>query len=364
MLSIFFVYLSNKFEFLSFLNVFGYLTVQTILAVFTAFFISVLIGDKLILVLQDMQGKGQPIRDDGPEQHFFKRGTPTMGGVLIFISLIVGSLSWINIYEPIIWMPIIIAMSFGFIGFIDDYKKVSKQQTDGLSGKIRLSLEFIISVIIVFWLQTILPKEISTTLTIPGFKNLTLDLGIFYIPFGAMVIVGAGNAVNLTDGLDGLAIVPVAIVASVLGAIGYLAGHSVLAQYLLIDYIPGAGNMAVLCGAIIGAAMGFLWFNAPPAKIFMGDTGSLALGGVLGTISLIIKHELVFAIAGGIFVIEALSVIIQVISYKLYKKRVFLMAPIHHHFEKKGWAESTVVIRFWIISIILALFALSTLKLR
>lgn len=356
--------LSEKSEFWSFLNVFSYTSVRTICALFTSFFISVFIGEFLIRFLQIKQGKGQPIRDDGPEAHLSKVGTPTMGGLLILMTLTIGTLLWSDVTTGYIWAALFITLSFGAIGFTDDYLKVAKQNTAGLPGKLRLALEFLAAAITVIWIMMLQPADISSDVAIPFFKDLLIPLGWAFVPFAMIVIVGAGNAVNFTDGLDGLAAVPVAIVAAVFGIIAWLVGNYVLSAQLYLHYIPYARELSVFCGALIGSSMGFLWFNAPPAKVFMGDTGSLALGGALGAISIITKHELILAIAGGLFVLEAASVIIQVISFKTTGKRVFRMAPLHHHYEKKGWAESTIVIRFWIISILLALIALSTLKIR
>ncbi len=356
--------LSEGSDFWSFLNLFSYTSVRTICALFTSFFFSVFIGEALIHQLRLKQGKGQPIRQDGPEAHLSKVGTPTMGGLLILITLIIGALLWSDVTIGYVWAALFITLGFGLVGFTDDYLKISKQNTDGLPGKLRLAIEFLLALITVIWIMYLQPEAIASQVSIPGFKNFFIPLGWFFVIFGMVVIVGAGNAVNFTDGLDGLAAVPVAIVAAVFGIIAWIVGHSVLAQDLYLSHIPNVEEMAVFCGALIGACMGFLWYNAPPAKVFMGDTGSLALGGALGAIAIITKHELILAIAGGLFVLEALSVIIQVISFKTTGKRVFRMAPIHHHFEKKGWAESTVVIRFWIISILLALIALSFLKIR
>ncbi|MFV0431818.1 MAG: phospho-N-acetylmuramoyl-pentapeptide-transferase [Alphaproteobacteria bacterium] len=356
--------LSEKSEFWSFLNLFSYTSVRTICALFTSFLISVFIGESLIHFLRLKQGKGQPIRKDGPQGHLEKVGTPTMGGLLILMTLTIGTLLWSDITTGYVWAALFITLVFGIIGFTDDYLKVAKQNPDGLPGKLRLTLEFLAAAIATLWIMSLQPDNLSSHISIPSFKNMLIDLGWLFVPFAMIVIVGAGNAVNFTDGLDGLAAVPVAIVAAVFGIISWVVGNAVLSEQLYLYYIPNARELSVFCGALIGASMGFLWFNAPPAKVFMGDTGSLALGGALGAISIITKHELILAIAGGLFVLEAASVIIQVISYKTTGKRVFMMAPIHHHFEKKGWAESTVVIRFWIISIILALIALSTLKIR
>ena len=318
----------------------------------------------MINVLRKKQGKGQPIRDDGPATHFEKAGTPTMGGLLILISLLFATCLWARLDNVFIWIVILVTLSFGLIGFADDYSKVAKQNTKGVPGRIRLLLGFIISAIAAYFAATNHPEALQYKLALPVFKDTLMHLGVLFIPFSMIVIVGAANAVNLTDGLDGLATVPVILVAGCFAFISYVSGNIVFSEYLHISYIEGVGEAAVFCGAIIGSCLGFLWFNAPPAKIFMGDTGSLSLGGSLGAVSIITKHEIVLAITGGLFVFEAISVIVQVLSYKLTGKRIFKMAPIHHHFEKKGWEESTVVIRFWIISIILAMIGLATLKLR
>tara|TARA_E500000331_G_C17229363_1_gene701889 strand:+ start:129 stop:1079 length:951 start_codon:yes stop_codon:yes gene_type:complete len=316
-------------------------------------------------MLKSRQKGGQPIREDGPETHILnKQGTPTMGGVLILLALGLATLLWADLGNGFIWVALGVTLAFGTIGFLDDYMKVSKRDSAGLSGKLKLLAQIVIASIATLWIMRNLPPEMVTTLTIPFLKNVVVNLGWMFIVFAVFVMVGASNSVNLTDGLDGLAIVPVMIAAAVFAMIAYLSGHSVFANYLQIQHIAGAGELAVFCGALVGAAMGFLWFNAPPAKVFMGDTGSLALGGALGAISVITKHELVLAIVGGLFVLETVSVIVQVVSFRLFGRRVFAMAPLHHHFEKKGWAESTIVIRFWIIAMILALAGLSTLKLR
>ena len=334
----------------------------------TALFFAFVFGPKLINVLRMKQGKGQPIREDGPESHIIqKAGTPTMGGLLILASILISTLLWGDLKNPFLWTVLLVTMGYGLIGFYDDYLKVSRQNPKGFSGKIKLVLEFGIAAIAVYVLTTVFPQTpdgFETGLAIPLLKDFTINLGIFFIPFGCLVIVGSSNAVNLTDGLDGLAIVPVMIACMSLAIIAYFVGNTVFANYLGVPYIAGTGEIAVFLAAIIGAGLGFLWYNAPPAMVFMGDTGSLALGGALGVTAVAIKHEIVLAIIGGLFVLEAVSVIVQVASFKLTGKRVFRMAPIHHHFEKKGWAEPTIVIRFWIIAIILALIGLSTLKIR
>lgn len=347
------------------LNVFRYLTFRTGGAVITALIISFLFGPVLIELLKSRQQGGQPIRSDGPESHLLtKQGTPTMGGLLILIALSIATLLWANLTNPFIWACLGVTIAFGIIGFLDDYLKVSKRDSNGLSGRLKLVLQVAIAAVATFWIMSHMPPGLSTTLAIPFLKNTLLNLGWGFVGFSVLVMVGASNAVNLTDGLDGLAIVPVMIAAGVFAVFAYLVGHTGFAGYLQINYVKGAGELAIFCGALVGAGLGFLWFNAPPAKVFMGDTGSLALGGALGAVSVITKHELVLAIVGGLFVLETVSVIVQVVSFKLTGKRVFAMAPLHHHFEKKGWAESTIVIRFWIIASILALAGLSTLKLR
>tara|TARA_B100000242_G_scaffold94729_1_gene64695 strand:- start:5166 stop:6164 length:999 start_codon:yes stop_codon:yes gene_type:complete len=306
-----------------------------------------------------------PIREDGPEDHIIKKiGTPTMGGVLILIGLFSGILLWSDLNNPFNWFLIFIVASFGMLGAYDDIKKIKGKSSAGISSKTKIFTQIILALIGILILTYLAKPDDLTNLYIPFFKNIIINLGWFFVPFYLFVIVGSSNAVNLTDGLDGLATVPVILVAACFAFISYVTGNIVFAEYLQIPYIEGVGEVSVFCGAIIGSCLGFLWFNAPPAKIFMGDTGSLALGGSLGAISIITKHEIVLAITGGLFVFEAVSVIVQVLSYKLTGRRIFKMAPIHHHFEKKGWHESTVVIRFWIIAIILAMLGLATLKLR
>jgi phospho-N-acetylmuramoyl-pentapeptide-transferase len=345
-------------------NVFRYITFRTGGALITSALIVFMFGPAIINSLRIRQGKGQPIRADGPQTHFKKAGTPTMGGLMIMTGIVGSSLLWANLSSVYVWVVLIVTLGFGAIGFYDDFKKVTKQSHLGLSGRMRLALEFLIAGLASYIIMQNGQAPFSSSLTFPFVKDLIINLGIFFVPFAAFVIVGAGNAVNLTDGLDGLAIVPVMIAASSFGVIAYLSGNAVFADYLQIHFTPGTGELAVVLGAVIGAGLGFLWFNAPPAAIFMGDTGSLALGGLIGTIAVATKHEIVLAIIGGLFVMEALSVIIQVAVFKMTGKRVFLMAPIHHHFEKMGWTESQIVIRFWIIAVILALIGLSTLKLR
>ncbi len=353
--------LSGQF---SFFNIFRYITFRTAAALITAAFFVFLFGKPMIAALRIRQGKGQPIRADGPETHFAKAGTPTMGGLMILSGVLFSSLLWANLTSGYVWVIVLVTVGFGAIGLYDDYLKVSKATHKGFSGRVRLIIEFAIAAIACIAIMQLSDPKLSGQLAFPFFKDLLLNMSWFFVPFGAFIIVGAGNAVNLTDGLDGLAIVPVMIAAASFGLIAYLSGNFVFSDYLQIHFVQGTGEIAVICGAVIGAGLGFLWFNAPPAAIFMGDTGSLALGGMIGATAVATKHEIVLAIIGGLFVMEALSVIIQVASFKLTGKRVFRMAPIHHHFEKKGWTESQVVIRFWIIAVMLALAGLSTLKLR
>ena len=322
-------------------------------------------GPWIIDNLRSRQGKGQPIRTDGPQSHLVtKKGTPTMGGLMILSGLVVSTLLWANPMNPYVWIVLGVTLGFGLVGFYDDYLKVTKQTHAGFSGRTRLLIETLIAAAACFALVRLGREPLSSSLAIPFFKEVVLNFGWFFVIFGAFIIVGAGNAVNLTDGLDGLAIVPVMIAAASFGMISYLAGNAVFSDYLQINYVAGTGELSVLCGAVLGAGLGFLWFNAPPASIFMGDTGSLALGGMLGSIAVAVKHEIVLAVIGGLFVLEAVSVIVQVASFKLTGKRIFKMAPIHHHFEQLGWTEPQIVIRFWIISVMLALAGLSTLKLR
>src|SRR6201989_3356672 len=347
------------------LNVFPYTTFRPGGAVFTGALFVFLFGPWIIDHLRLRQGKGQPIRSDGPQSHLLtKKGTPTMGGLMILSGLLVSTLLWANPANPYVWIVLAVTLGFGFVGFYDDYLKVTQQSHSGFAGRIRLVLEALIALAACYALVRVGRDQLSSALVIPFFKDVIINFGWFFIMFGAFIIVGAGNAVNLTDGLDGLAIVPVMIAAASFGMIAYLAGNAVFADYLQINYIAGTGELAVLCGAVLGAGLGFLWFNAPPASIFMGDTGSLALGGMLGSIAVAVKHEIVLAVIGGLFVLEAVSVIVQVASFKLTGKRIFRMAPIHHHFEQLGWTEPQIVIRFWIISVMLALAGLSTLKLR
>ncbi|NML05555.1 phospho-N-acetylmuramoyl-pentapeptide-transferase [Sphingomonas sp. G-3-2-10] len=341
-------------------NLFRYLSFRTGGAVATALLLGLIIGPRFIGWLRIRQGKGQPIRTDGPQSHLAKRGTPTMGGLMILTSLMLSILLWMDLKNPYVWACMFVTFGFGMIGFLDDYDKVRKASTAGVSGRVRLLGEFAIAGV-ASWIILSLN---GTQLYVPFFSWIHPDLGYFYIVFAAFTIVAFGNAVNLTDGLDGLATMPVVIASMAFMLIAYLAGNKVFATYLGIPHVPGAGDLAIFCGAIMGAGLAFLWFNAPPAAVFMGDTGSLALGGALGTIAVVTHHEIVLGIIGGLFVMEALSVIIQVFFFKRTGKRVFKMAPIHHHFEQLGWSEPTVVIRFWIISFVLALAGLATLKLR
>lgn len=346
------------------LNVFRYITFRAGGATATALMFVFFFGPAAISWLRLKQGKGQPIRTDGPESHLAKRGTPTMGGLMILSGLFAATLLWGNLRNPYVWVVLGVTASYGAIGFYDDFLKVTKQSHKGFSGKARLTLEVAIALVACTLIMQLGPVGISSGFAMPFLKEMVVPLGLLFPLVTSFVVVGAGNAVNLTDGLDGLAIVPVMIAAATFGFISYLTGNAIFANYLQIHHVPGAGELSVICGAMIGAGLGFLWFNAPPAQIFMGDTGSLGLGGLLGVIAVATKHEIVLAIVGGLFVVEAMSVIIQVAVFKRTGKRVFLMAPIHHHFEKLGWTEPQVVIRFWIISVVLALVGLSTLKLR
>ncbi|SDF44594.1 phospho-N-acetylmuramoyl-pentapeptide-transferase [Sulfitobacter delicatus] len=347
-----------------FFNLFRYITFRAGGAFFTALVFGFLFGKPLINVLRKRQGKGQPIRTDGPEGHFVKAGTPTMGGLLIVGALLTSTLLWARLDNPFVWLVLFVTMSFAAIGYADDHAKVSKQNTDGVPGKLRLFLGFLIAGIAGFWAAQYHPESLQYQLALPVFKDTLINLGVLFVPFAMIVIVGSANAVNLTDGLDGLAIMPVMIAAGALGVIAYAVGRVDFTDYLDVHYVPGTGEILIFTAGLFGGGLGFLWYNAPPAAVFMGDTGSLALGGALGAIAVATKHELVLAVVGGLFVVEALSVIVQVIYFKRTGKRVFLMAPIHHHYEKKGWAEPQIVIRFWIISLILALLGLATLKVR
>jgi phospho-N-acetylmuramoyl-pentapeptide-transferase len=345
-------------------NLFRYITFRAGGAFLTALVFGFMFGRPLINILRRRQGKGQPIRDDGPAGHFAKAGTPTMGGLLILSALLFSTVVWARLDNPYIWIVLLVTMAFGLIGFADDYAKVTKQTSKGVSGKVRFGAGLAIAALASYAAAAFHPADLTSQLAFPVFKDLLLNLSWFFVPFGMIVIVGSANAVNLTDGLDGLAIMPVMIAAGTFGVISYVVGNFNFTNYLGVHFVPGTGEILIFCAALIGGGLGFLWYNAPPAAVFMGDTGSLALGGALGAIAVCTKHELVLAIVGGLFVVEALSVIIQVVYFKSTGKRVFLMAPIHHHFEKKGWAEPQIVIRFWIISLILALIGLATLKVR
>ncbi len=347
-----------------FFNLFRYITFRAGGALFTGLIFGFLFGKPLINVLRRKQGKGQPIRSDGPEGHFAKQGTPTMGGLLIVGALATATLLWARLDNPYVLLVLFVTLSYAAIGFADDYAKVRKQNTDGVSGKVRLALGFIVAAIAGFWAASYHPADLTNQLALPVFKDVLLNLSFFFVPFAMIVIVGAANAVNFTDGLDGLAIMPVMIAAATFGIIAYAVGRVDFTNYLEVHYVPDTGELLIFCAGLIGGGLGFLWYNAPPAAVFMGDTGSLALGGALGSIAVATKHEIVLAIVGGLFVMETLSVIIQVAYFKRTGKRVFLMAPIHHHYEKKGWSEPQIVIRFWIISLILAMIGLATLKVR
>lgn len=350
---------------ISVFNLFRYLSFRSGGAVLTSLIISFIIGPRIIRWLKAKQKEGQPIREDGPESHLLtKKGTPTMGGSMCLLAVVVSTLLWADLTNHYVWIALMVTIGYGLIGFCDDYLKLTKRNSKGLSSKGKLVAQFAIALLAALWINHATPANIASHLAVPFFKEVLLDLGVFYLIFAMFVMVGASNAVNLTDGLDGLAIVPVMLAAGCFALITYLVGNIKFADYLQIHYVPGAGELAVFCATLVGAGLGFLWFNAPPAQVFMGDTGSLAFGGALGTVAVVAKHELVLGIIGGLFVLEAVSVIIQVASFKLTGKRVFKMAPLHHHFEKNGWKEPTIVIRFWIIACILALIGLSTLKLR
>ena len=351
------------------LNLVQYQTVRVALAMLTAMIVAVAMGSRFIAWMRVKQGKGQPIRDDGPISHLSKVGTPTMGGLMILAGIAVAVFLWGDLTNPYIWIVSFVTAAFGVLGFIDDYSKVTKQTSAGLTSRQKLAAQTVVAVIagimtVVWMTYSPTSPNLETSVAFPFFKNVLLNIGWFYVAFAAFTIVGFSNAVNLTDGLDGLAIVPVMMASAAFGIIAYLVGNFVFADYLGVHHVPGAGELAIFLAAVIGGGVGFLWYNAPPAKIFMGDTGSLALGGTLGAVAVTTKHELVLGIVGGLFVIEAASVMIQVAYFKATKKRIFLMAPIHHHFEKLGWPESTMVIRFWIVAAMLALIGLSTLKLR
>ncbi len=346
-------------------NVFRYLTFRSGAAVLTALFICFLLGPRIIAWLKMKQREGQPIREDGPENHIAtKQGTPTMGGVLIMLSLAISTLLWADLSNGFVWVVLFVTLGFGLVGFADDYLKLTRRSHRGVSGRVRLLAEIAIALAATVWVVSLMQAPLETAIAVPFFKDLLLQVGWLFLAIAVFVIVGSANAVNLTDGLDGLAIVPVMIAAGCFALIAYLVGNAVFANYLQIHFVPGTGELAVVCAALVGSSLGFLWYNAPPAMVFMGDTGSLSCGAALGAIAVIAKHELVLAIIGGLFVLETVSVIVQVASYKLTGRRVFRMAPLHHHFEKKGWREETIVVRFWIIAAVLALIGLSTLKLR
>lgn len=348
-----------------FFNLFRFLTFRTGGAVMTSLFLSFVFGPAIIRWLKSKQGAGQPIRTDGPESHIVtKAGTPTMGGFMILLSFGVSTLLWADLSNQFVWAALLVTLGFGAVGFVDDYLKVTRASHRGVRGRYKFSAEIIIAVVATIWIMSLFEDPLSTSLAVPFLKDVLVNLGWLFIPFAIVVLVGASNSVNLTDGLDGLAIVPVMIAASSYALIAYLVGNTVFSGYLQIHFVPGAGELTVFCGALVGAGLGFLWYNAPPAMVFMGDTGSLSMGGALGVVAIVTKHELVLAVIGGLFVLETVSVIVQVASFKTTGRRVFRMAPLHHHYEQKGWPEATIVIRFWIIAVVLALIGLSTLKLR
>ena len=347
------------------LNLLRYITFRSGGAVVTALLISFVAGPHIIAWLKSKQGEGQPIREDGPQGHLVrKKGTPTMGGFLILLALSVSTLLWADLSNPYVWVVLLTTAGFGLIGFFDDYQKLTRRSHRGLPARAKLAFQILLAGSACIVLAFVMRQPIANTIAVPFLKNFLLNLGWFFVPFGVLVIAGASNAVNLTDGLDGLAIGPSLIAIGCFGFIAYVVGNAVFANYLQLHHIPRADELAVFCGAMVGAGLGFLWFNAPPASVFMGDTGSLSIGAALGTISIVTKHELVLTIIGGLFVLEAVSVIVQVASFKMTGRRVFRMAPLHHHFEQKGWEEPTIVIRFWIIASILAIAGLATLKLR
>ncbi len=361
-----FYYLATRFaDDVSALNVFKYLTTRTGGAIITALLVIFIFGPKIISLLKMKQGRGQPIRLDGPQRHIVeKQGTPTMGGLMILSGIFVSTVLWADLSNLYVWAVLFVTIGFGAIGFYDDFLKVTRASVKGFSSKIRLLAEFFVAGVAVGCFMWIGEQPLSQSLALPFFKDTLIYFGPFFVVVGLLVIVGAGNAVNITDGLDGLAIVPVMIASGSYALIAYLVGNFLFSKYLGLHFVAGTGELAIICGAIVGAGLGFLWFNAPPAMIFMGDTGSLALGGALGAIAVAVKHEIVLAVIGGLFVLETVSVIVQVASFKMTGKRVFAMAPLHHHYEQKGWKEPTIVIRFWIIAFVLALIGLSTLKLR
>jgi phospho-N-acetylmuramoyl-pentapeptide-transferase len=346
------------------LNVFRYLTFRSGGAVATAWLVSFAMGPRIIAWLRGLQPTGQPIRNDIPESHLLKKGTPTMGGFMMLLAIVVSTLLWADLTNGYVWVALMVTLGFGAVGFVDDFLKLSRRNPKGLPGRVKLAALVAIGLVAALWFAYLTRAPLGTALTVPLFKNALIPLGYAFVPFAVFVMVGASNAVNLTDGLDGLAIGPVMIAASCFSLIAYLCGNTVFSNYLQIHHVPGVGELAVFCATLVGAGLGFLWYNAHPAQVFMGDTGSLAIGGALGAVAVATKHELVLAIIGGLFVVEALSVMIQVFWFKRTGKRIFLMAPIHHHFQKKGWHEQQIVVRFWIISVILALAGLSTLKLR
>ncbi len=358
-------FLSNLSDGGDIFNLFRYITFRAGGAFFTALIFGFVFGRPLINLLRSKQKKGQPIRSDGPESHLVsKAGTPTMGGALILGALLVSTLLWARLDNGFIWMILFVTYAFGLIGFADDFAKVTRQTNKGVSGRVRMAIGLLVALVAGYWAMQLHPDALSGRLAFPVFKDALLNLGFLFIPFAMFVIVGAANSVNLTDGLDGLAIMPVMIAGASFGVIAYAVGRTDFTEYLDVHYVAGTGEITIFVAGLLGGGLGFLWYNAPPAAVFMGDTGSLALGGALGAIAVSTKHEIVLAIIGGLFVVEALSVIIQVLYYKRTGKRIFLMAPIHHHYEKKGWGEAQIVIRFWIISLILALVGLATLKLR
>lgn len=361
-----FFYLYTTFvENFSFLNLFKYITFRAGGALFTSLLICFILGPIIIKKLKTFQKTGQPIRKDGPKSHIInKAGTPTMGGILILISMVVSTILWSNLENMLIWCVLLITISFGILGGLDDYYKIKNISSDGINSRLRLVIEFLLAILFIYFLFEFSNYNQYALLHIPYFKDLSVNLGNYYFLIGMLVIVGCANAVNLTDGLDGLAIGPVIINCLSFAFIAYFSGNFIYAHYLKIPFIPGTGELVIICAALIGSGLGFLWYNAPPAMVFMGDTGSLSVGGTIGAIAVITKHELILVIIGGLFVLETISVIIQVISFKTTGKRIFRMAPLHHHFEQKGWSEPTIVIRFWIISIILALIGLASLKLR
>jgi phospho-N-acetylmuramoyl-pentapeptide-transferase len=346
-------------------NLVRYTTFRAGAACLTALVLSLALGPTVIRWLRGFQRGGQPIREDGPQGHLLtKKGTPTMGGVLILLAMLCSTLLWVDLRSGLVWAVLVLTLGYGLLGFADDWLKVTKRNPKGASSRMKLVVQAGLGLVVAIWIAFLLPRGLDTRLAIPVFKEAFINFGLLFPVVGMLVMMGASNAVNLTDGLDGLAIVPAMIAAAVFALIAYLVGNRIFAEYLQLAHVPGANELAVFCAALIGAGLGFLWFNAPPAAVFMGDTGSLALGGALGAVAVATKHELVLAIVGGLFVVETVSVIIQVFWFKRTGRRVFLMAPLHHHFEKKGWAEPTIVIRFWIIAMVLALIGLSTLKIR